>query len=391
MKLESVLLATLHESEGIGWRSIHRILMNGPLHEGMISYGVNDWRDHGLSVEQSNKLSKQFPSSVEQLLERMSNAAVAAARHSQGDVWKLTNRSKIRIITALDDQYPELLKSMSEPPWVLYSIGRAELLDQPGVAMVGTRMPTAYGRKMAGVLAEALTQHGLAVVSGLARGTDSAAHEAALASRGATIAVLGAGIDVIYPAEHRSLYERIAESGLIVSEYPPGTKAHPGFFPRRNRIIAGLSLGTVVVEADARSGSLITADYALEAGRDVFAVPGQVTSPKSRGTLALIKQGAKMVTDAQDIIEEYDSWLPNRASNTYNKERQAPHSSLPGMDSGLTNDEQHVYHMLEQGPGSLDELLEGTQWDFGHLHSVLLSLIIKKQITQLPGAIYKII
>jgi DNA processing protein len=252
-------------------------------------------------------------------------------------------------------------------------------------------MPTGYGRKVATMLSEALTRAGLMVVSGMARGIDSVVHETALRSGGPTVAVLGAGIDVIYPPENRSLYEEIAAKGLIISEYPPGTKALPGFFPQRNRIIAGLTLGTVVVEADARSGSLITADLALEAGRDVFSVPGPLTSPKSRGTLDLIKQGAKMVTEAGDIIEEYDSWLPKGVSDTYNKERRAPRQERPDELAGLTNDERQIYHMLEQGPGSLDEMIERTRWDFGHLHSVLLSLIIKKQITQLPGAIYKII
>ncbi|MNJ51373.1 hypothetical protein D3C77_466750 [compost metagenome] len=166
-----------------------------------------------------------------------------------------------------------------------------------------------------------------------------------------------------------------------MSEYPPGTPGHPGLFPQRNRIIAGLAHGTVVVEADARSGSLITADAALEAGRDVFAVPGPITSPKSRGTLNLIKQGAKLVTEPKDILEEYEHLLPAR----------------PGMKEGnssrikLTDEEHRIYHMLEQDNCTLDELLNKTDWDFGHLHSVLLSLIMKKEAVQLPGSEYKVI
>lgn len=391
MKLESILLVALHETEGIGWKTINRIMTGGELHEGMLSYDANDWRACGLSVEQANKLVKEFPLAVERKRAEMSNADDDGFRQDQTEVWKLTNRSKIRIITALDDFYPVSLKSSPQAPWVLYCMGDHHLLSKPGIAMVGTRMPTAYGRKIASMLSEELTRAGLVVVSGMARGIDSVVHETALSSGGTTVAVLGAGIDVIYPPENRSLYEEIAVKGLIISEYPPGTKALPGFFPQRNRIIAGITLGTVVVEADARSGSLITADLALEAGRDVFSVPGPLTSPKSKGTLDLIKQGAKMVTDARDIIEEYDSWLPKEASDTYNKERRAHRQEHTDFQSGLTNDERHIYHMLEQGPGSLDEMIERTQWDFGHLHSVLLSLIIKKQITQLPGAIYKII
>ncbi|GAA0837599.1 DNA-processing protein DprA [Bifidobacterium pullorum subsp. gallinarum] len=391
MKLESVLLVALHESDGIGWKTINRIITRGELHEGMLSYDANDWRACGVSVERANKLTKEFPLTVERKRSDMSNVSDGEFRQNQAEVWNLTNRSKIRIITALDDFYPESLKSSPQAPWVLYCMGDYRLLSKPGIAMVGTRMPTAYGRKIASMLSEELTRAGLMVVSGMARGIDSVVHETALRSGGMTVAVLGAGIDVIYPPENRSLYEEIAAKGLVISEYPPGTKALPGFFPQRNRIIAGLTLGTVVVEADARSGSLITADYALEAGRDVFSVPGPLTSSKSRGTLDLIKQGAKMVTDARDIIEEYDSWLPKEASDTYNKERRAHRQEQPDLQAGLTNDERHIYHMLEQGPGSLDEMIERTQWDFGHLHSVLLSLIIKKQITQLPGAIYKII
>ncbi|MBX4147510.1 MULTISPECIES: DNA-processing protein DprA [Paenibacillus] len=391
MKVDSLLLIALHESEGVGWKTINRIISNGELHEGLLSYDANDWRACGLSVEKANKLAKDFPSAVERKQIDLSNANDAGYRQHEAGVWNLTNRSKIRIITALDDIYPDRLRSSPQAPWVLYCIGDLHLLSRPGIAMVGTRMPTAYGRKIATMLSEELVRSGFMVVSGMARGIDSVVHDAALRSGGPTVAVLGAGVDVIYPPENRSLYEEIAAKGLIISEYPPGTKALPGFFPQRNRIIAGLTLGTVVVEADARSGSLITADLALEAGRDVFSVPGPVTSPKSRGTLDLIKQGAKMVTEARDIIEEYDSLLPKVASGTYNKERRAPRQEQPDELAGLTNDERQIYHMLEQGPGSLDEMIELTRWDFGHLHSVLLSLIIKKQITQLPGAIYKII
>lgn len=391
MKLDSILLISLHESEGIGWKTINRIMMTGELHEGLLSYAMTDWRALGLSVEKANKLTRDFPRLVEKKSAAMSNGEGAVDLEIAGANWNLTNRAKIHIITTLDDMYPAALKSSPQAPWVLYCLGDPRLMNLPGIAMVGTRVPTAYGRKIAAMLSEELAQSGMTVVSGMAKGIDSVVHETALRSGGKTMAVLGAGIDVIYPPENRSLYEEIAARGLIISEYPPGTNALPGFFPQRNRIIAGLTLGTVVVEADARSGSLITADLALEAGRDVFSVPGPITSPKSRGTLALIKQGAKMVTEANDILEEYDSWLPKRASDTYNKERRALQQEHEDPIAGLTNDERQIYHMLEQGHGSLDEMIERTQWDFGHLHSVLLSLIIKKQITQLPGAIYKII
>uniref|UniRef100_UPI00046FEF58 DNA-processing protein DprA n=1 Tax=Paenibacillus zanthoxyli TaxID=369399 RepID=UPI00046FEF58 len=229
------------------------------------------------------------------------------------------------------------------------------------------------------------------VVSGLARGIDSICHEAALGQRGGTVAVMATGMDKIYPPENRELVERISREGLVVTEYPIGTKSHPGLFPQRNRIIAGLTLGTVVVEADSRSGSLITADAALEAGRDVFAVPGPITSPKSRGALELIKQGAALVSGAADILAEYVSLLPEPSDFTADPEAGNDGFGMLCSENNLTSDESRLYHILHQGPCSLDELLEKSGLDFGHLHSVLLSLIIKKAVTSLPGAVYKVI
>lgn len=217
------------------------------------------------------------------------------------------------------------------------------------------------------------------MVSGLARGIDSICHEAALRSGGGTIAVVATGLDKVYPTENIELERRISQKGLVITEYPLGTKSHPGLFPQRNRIIAGLSRGTVVVEADSRSGSLITADAALEAGRDVFAVPGPITSPKSRGALELIKQGAKLVTSGLDIIEEYTSYLPTNVIKTGNNSTTEQTADDFMIEKKLTNEESHLYHILHQGPFILDDLLVRTGWDFGHLHSVLLSLIIKKR------------
>ncbi|MFU1792360.1 DNA-processing protein DprA [Paenibacillus azoreducens] len=366
------LLIALHEVKGIGRRNIARLMREGLLTEELLDFECKDWENKGFSVELSERLAKEINK--------------PEIRQKQEERKRDT---QIGMITILDSGYPMLLKESPDPPPVLYTRGRTELLHEPAVAMVGTRVPTSYGRKMGGELAQGLCAGGMIVVSGLARGIDSICHEAALLCGGGTIAVMATGMDVVYPPENRALFARMAENGLIVTEYPPGTKPHPGLFPQRNRIIAGLTLGTVVVEADERSGSLITADAALDAGRDVFAVPGPVTSPKSRGALNLIRQGAKMACSAADILEEYDSWLPNGAENTYNRERQVKETSTSG-EGHLTTDELRLYHILEQGPFTLDELLERSQWDFGHLHSVLISLIIKKQITQLPGAIYRI-
>ncbi|WP_172679246.1 DNA-processing protein DprA [Paenibacillus pini] len=367
---ERWILIALHETSGIGRKTISRLMRQGVFSQDMLHYNSRDWENHGFSVEQSNKLKQQISTSW---IDKRK-----AEIESQG----------IQVLTAIDENYPVLLLESPEPPWVLYCRGRTDLLHSSSIAMVGTRVPTAYGRKVGTEIAKDLCSGGLTVVSGMARGIDSVCHESALVSAGNTIAVLGTAMDTIYPPENRSLYERIKDNGLLISEYPPGTASHPGLFPQRNRIIAGLSLGVLVVEADLRSGSLITTDAALEAGRDVFAVPGPITSPKSRGALGLIKQGAKMVISASDIFEEYESWLPKVIENTYNSKVQ---KATDVQQTDLTTEEFELYHVLEQGPFTLDELLQHSQWDFGHLHSVLLSLIIKMRITQLPGAIYKII
>ncbi|MWV43561.1 DNA-protecting protein DprA [Paenibacillus sp. HJL G12] len=367
------LLIALHETKGVGRKSISRMISDGLLTEEMMEWGNREWEAQGFQVEISKRL-------VQNLSE---TALLMKQKEKECD-------PAVQTLTLLDQDYPAMLKESPDPPHVLYARGNIGLFSSPAIAMVGTRVPTAYGKKMGEMLARGLCEEGLTVISGLARGIDSICHEAALLCGGGTIAVMATGMDIVYPPENRSLFIRMAKDGLVITEYPPGTKPHPGLFPQRNRIIAGLSLGTLVVEADERSGSLITADAALDAGRDVFAVPGQVTSPKSRGALHLIRQGAKMVCEAADILEEYDSWLPKGLKNTYNRERQVQEAS-PCKEGHLTTDELRLYHILEQGPFTLDELLQHSRWDFGHLHSVLLSLIIKKQITQLPGAIYKTI
>ncbi|WP_138493989.1 DNA-processing protein DprA [Paenibacillus pinistramenti] len=351
------LLITLHGTHGIGWKTIDNVMKHGDLNDA-IDFTEQDWESRGVAPAAARNLIRSI---------REENRIEQQGRMKS---------KRIVPVTIFDEQYPILLKEISRPPWVLYTAGRLELLSQFSIAMVGTRVPTAYGRKAGEMLAGSLAERGVNVVSGMARGIDGICHQAALRSFGATTAVMGTAIDQPYPPENRFLFEEIAEKGLIVSEYPIGTPSHPGMFPQRNRIIAGLSRGTVVVEADERSGSLITADAALEANRDVYAVPGPITSPKSRGALNLIKQGAKLITDARDILEEYGF---------------APSESRTADGNKLTEEELRIYHMLEQGNQTFDELLTLTGWEFGLLHSVLLSLIIKKQAVQLPGSIYKLI
>ena len=370
---ERLMLVALHELDGIGWKTIDRVLKHVSLSYQMLNYSHHDWENAGLTRDRAEYVVRQL--SKERMEKRREQLALRG----------------IEVITIWDDAYPDLLKEIHQPPWVLYCLGQRELLKTLCVAMVGTRIPTSYGRKVGSVLAEELCQADITIVSGMAKGVDSVCHEASLTCGGNTIAVMGTGMDVIYPAENRSLFEKIAKLGLVVTEYPLGTPSHPGLFPQRNRIIAGLSVGTLVVEADVRSGSLITADAAMEAGRDVYAIPGPITSPKSKGALELIKQGAKMVTCGRDIMEEYESRLLEISKEKPKGGSKVGTKIQNSLFEDLTTDEVELYHILEQGPFTLDQLLLLSHWDFGHLHSVLLSLIIKKQITQLAGAIYKII
>lgn len=371
---ERWILLGLYEMEGIGKKSISKLIEGGHLLQEMFLYDEGDWIAAGMRRDQAARLAKCFDV----------NWVESRRQH-------VYDRG-IEVITYLDSNYPILMKETAQPPWIMYARGDIQLLHQPSIAMVGTRMPTVYGRKVAEKLAEQLSQAGLTVVSGLARGIDRVCHESVLRANGKTIAVFGTGIDCVYPPENRGLAEQIAEKGLLLSEYPLGTKARQGLFPERNRIIAGLTLGTLVVEADVRSGSLITADAALEAGRDVFAVPGPITSPKSRGAHNLIRQGAKMVTCADDLLEEYRLDLQNVEQLPYNRERSpekldlAERSWFPKVER--TADENRVIVLLEQEELTVDQLIDRLGWDFGHLHSVLLSLIIKKQISQLPGTKY---
>lgn len=218
-------------------------------------------------------------------------------------IWERTQSACIQVMTWRDESYPRLLREIYQPPPVLYIRGEILPEDEMAVAVVGTRRITAYGRQVTDELASALARHQITVVSGLARGTDAAAHQAALRAGGRTIAVLGSGVDRIYPPEHRRLAEEIAESGAVISDYPPGTAPESANFPPRNRIISGLSLATVVVEAGETSGALITATFAAEQGREVLAVPGLITAPSSKGTNRLINNGARPLLSPEDVLE----------------------------------------------------------------------------------------
>jgi DNA processing protein len=246
--------------------------------------------------------------------------------------------------------------------------------DAWAVAVVGSRRASPYGLKVARMLSTGLVGRGFTIVSGLARGVDTAAHRAALEGGGRTIAVLGSGIDVIYPPENDRLAGEIAASGAVVSEFPPGTRPEPGFFPRRNRLISGLSLGVVVVEAGQRSGALVTAHVAADQGREVFAVPGDITRAGSRGTHHLIQEGAKLVRDVEDILAE----LPDRP-------RRTPVELSRGPRPDVTLQERELLDRITDEPATPDELVRLTGWGSPRVLAVLLGLEMKGLVRQLAG------
>ncbi len=280
-------------------------------------------------------------------------------------------------ISYADDRYPPLLRQLVDPPPVLYVLGREHLLMQPAVAVVGSRAATSYGKRTAFNLGRKLAEWSVSVVSGLALGIDTESHKGALAGQGSTVAVLGCGLDVVYPKQNRSLYQRIAEDGLLVSEYPLATQPEGFRFPARNRIIAGLSLGVIVVEAAKRSGSLITAQMALDNGREVFAVPGQVDSAKSEGAHWLLQQGAKLVQRVEDIVSELD--LP--ADNRITVEDKLGRKPEPALEPDAAN----LLSQIEPYPLLREEIMTRSGLTPARLSELLLLLELDGLIEMLPG------
>ena len=293
------------------------------------------------------------------------NATLSDALH-----W--LSRPNNHLVTLADAQYPQALLEISDPPPFLYAKGNLRLLSQPSIAIVGSRNASVQGEKNAEAFAQGLAEHGLCIVSGLALGIDGAAHRGALKAKGATIAVVGTGLDIVYPAKHRDLAHQIVEHGLIISEFALGTPSKPQNFPKRNRIISGLSLGCLVVEANLQSGSQITARLSAEQGREVFAIPGSIHSPMSKGCHQLIKQGAKLVDSLQDIVEELDLTKQELNIDDTNAESdQTNHAILTQMGyepmtlenivhlSGLTVSEVSSMLMLLELEGSIASLAGG--------------------------------
>ena len=301
---------------------------------------------------------------------------------------EISGEYMIRKITIKDAEYPENLKNIYDPPKMLYVNGALIPEDKLAVALVGSRRASIYGLETCERLAYELASRGVTVVSGMARGIDASAHRGALKAKGRTIAVMGSGHSHIYPAENKKLYEEIVKSGAVVTEFEDDAPPLPGNFPRRNRIISGLSLGVVVVEAAKNSGALITAGLALEQGRDVFAVPGKISSMTSSGANELIKDGAKIVLSVDDILEELSGF--EREAISRREVKAKADGAITRMTkayiyNSLTDDERKVYKALSDEPVYMDEVLAKSNLEPAKAYKVILGLELKKLIKELPG------
>lgn len=287
-----------------------------------------------------------------------------------------------QVLISSDENYPAMLREIYDPPLVLYVKGELTAKDKNAVAMVGSRQTTHYGIEAARKLAYQLAYVGVTVVSGGARGIDTASHQGALAAKGRTICVLGTGINLVFPPENKELFERIVANGALVTQFPFNRNGDRQSFAIRNRIIAGMTLGTVVVEADLHSGALITSNFATEYGRQVFAVPGRIDSPRSKGCHELIKKGAKLCEGAEDILSEFEYLFP--ASNKPPSPGET--GVLPALE--LSPNEQKVFDALDHEERSIDEVIRASGLPSSAVSVALLGLEMKHVIRQLPGKLF---
>lgn len=323
-------------------------------------------------------------------------AAIASFQDWDGIVRQLAvlDKMNVDIITCLDESYPRNLLNIYDRPAFLYVSGHLEKDDIP-LAIVGSRQASSYGKFTTERISRELALRGITIVSGMARGIDSCAHRGALAMQGRTIAVLGSGLDVIYPPENKKLFNAISQNGAVISEFPPGTQPLPYHFPQRNRIISGMSYGVVVVEAGEKSGSLITARLAMEQGRDVFAIPGTIDSPSSRGTNSLIKQGAKLIDSVDDILEdilpqiecsspcsrpEMQKWVTGSFSQTAAEKNSEKPRTLHQM----------ILNILSQEKMHADDIITAIGLPSADVVSALLILELKGQVLQHPGKFFSL-
>jgi DNA processing protein len=339
-------------------------------------------------LTQLGDISHIFACNSQQLAELNMSPALIAAREAIN--WKIVEedlrwaeKPQQSIITYADDAYPELLRQTVGAPLILYIRGKKELLSMPHLAIVGSRKPTPVGLDTAYAFAKACGEIGLGVISGLALGIDAAAHRGVLTAGGQTIAVLGSGLDVIYPRQHNKLAATIAEQGLLISEFSPKTQPVALNFPRRNRIISGLSVGVLIVEAALQSGSLITARYAIEQGREVFAIPGSIYNHFARGSHQLIRQGAKLVESIQDIVEELTSTVDFLVKTRQDDQHSA--SNMVSKPPLLSPMQQQLWQALDDAPTTLDQLLARSQLTHAQVLRELVSLELQGYVQTVAG------
>jgi DNA processing protein len=356
-------------TEGLAkyWVAFHQVPFIGPTR-------LNRLIDHFGDLERAWRAPS---SELRRVLDERSVASLVKTRESLSPDTEMERIARLgmRVLTLGDSDYPSLLREIPAPPPVLYLRGEVLPADAVAVAIVGTRRHTTYGREVATRLATELAEAGITVVSGLARGIDGFAHTAALRAGGRTFAVLGSGVNVIYPPEHRNLADQIAGQGALISDYPPDRKPDAVNFPARNRIISGLTLGTVVVEAPARSGALITTDFAADQGRDVFVVPGSILSAASAGCNRLLRDGARPVTCAADILEDLN--LGQR------QEQTAIQQGLP-----MDDDERRILALLGGDAQHIDEIIAAANMSVAHGAALLLTLELKGLVRNLGAQHY---
>jgi DNA processing protein len=322
------------------------------------------------------KASKLALKSVKGIGEHLAELITSLQRQEYLDgLIRSIETNNIEYVTIKSTGYPHNLKNIYDPPPVLYYKGKLSQEGYNTIAIVGSRHTTAYGRRVAIELSQQLSMNKFVIVSGMARGIDTLAHKGVLDVDGVTIAVLGSGLDIIYPPENSGLAKAITEKGALVSEYCPGTEPSGGNFPARNRIISGLSDGVLVIEAGKRSGSLITCDFALEQGREIFAVPGPITSSLSKGTNNLIREGARLVQDIDDILEEFG------IGRIYTSRQQS-------MNNVFDDDERIILQQIEENGTPIDQIIANIQMPVGKINYTLSLLEIKGIIKQLPGKIF---
>ncbi|HEX6373691.1 MAG TPA: DNA-processing protein DprA [Longimicrobium sp.] len=296
-----------------------------------------------------------------------------------------------RVVTQEDAAYPQSFRTLPDPPFVVYAIGDAQLMSEPAIGIVGTRNPSDYGRRVASRLAYELARAGYGIASGMAKGIDAMAQTAALDAGGATVGVLGHGIDRIYPPENERLFRRVGERGLLISELPPGEEPLAGNFPRRNRLIAALSAGVLVVEMGEKSGARHTVDFALELGKEVFAVPGQIGSAESVGTNQLLKEGARLVTSAQDILEElHGVGVVPHALNGGAAAAEPPAPAPRSAPADLAPDEARVFGILADEPRHVDDLAAAAGIATNATLAALLGLELRDLAESLPGKQFRL-